>query len=317
MFSFSSSKTVQRFLGCVLFSLAFASSSQAACLLPDGPPNTLVPDGYHFSVDGKWKHCLKGAWAIKGPVTKERPFTPNETGVCLPLENQFTKKNGVISMNFVPEKTMRNFYGYEHECVASTWWRVPGGATASDISKIDKPEPTPAKTVEKDPLKGLEDFYGSDEAPATKPKMAPPTPPVNSKTKVPSFPAKAKMDTVKPAETLRSRTPSSSSVNAEQDAPRQAPDFSFQKPASQSNVAADYKSCQVNCRMGMDQRVKSAEEQCKQELRKRYGSGQWPANAEKDFRRCRIMAARQENNKLRSCLLPCKKQAGQHVWQGP
>lgn len=317
MFSFSSSKPVRHFLGCILFSLAFASSSQAACLLPDGPPNTLVPDGYHFSVDGKWKHCQKGAWAIKGSVTKERPFTPNETGVCLPLENQFTKKNGVISMNFVPEKTMRNFYGFEHECVASTWWRVPGGATASDISKIAKPEPTPAKAVKKDPLKGLEDFYNSDPVPTPVTKSAPSAPPETSKQEDPPFPFATKIDPVKPAETLRSKTPSSPSVQAEKDAPRQTPDFSFQKPASTSEITADYKACQVNCRMGMDERVKNAESECKQELRKRYGQGEWPESAEKDFRRCRILAARQENNRLRSCILPCKKQAGHHVWQGP
>lgn len=310
MFSFSRLITVKPILGCVLFLFAYALTAQAACLLQDGPPNTLVPDGYHFPVEGKWKHCKKGSWTIKGQVTKERPYTPNETGVCLPLENQFTKKNGVISMNFVPEKTVRNFYGFEHECVASTWWRIPGGATVSDLSKITSTESKPEKEKKIDPLKGLDDFYKSDPVPPVEQKIKPTASPDVSKPEIPSFSAGTLEEKTQPAK-------SPPVAEKKPDAPPTTPGFSFQKPASQKKVSTDYKACQVNCRRGMDQRIKSAEQRCKSELRKRYGQGQWTERAEKDFRRCRILAARQENSELRACLLPCKKQAGQHVWQGP
>ncbi|QPJ62690.1 MAG: hypothetical protein G3M70_12710 [Candidatus Nitronauta litoralis] len=218
-------------------------------------------------------------------------------------------------MNFVPEKTVRNFYGFEHECVASTWWRIPGGATVSDLSQITDTDPTPARAKKKDPLKELEDFYKSDPVPTAEQKMEPPISSDSPKSEVPSFSAGISKDQATPAEPRQMRTPSSAIQKP--DAPEKKPEFLFEQPVSRNNIAADYKACQINCRKGMDQRIKNAEQKCKSELRKRYGSGQWPERAEKDFRRCRILAARQENNELRACLLPCKKQAGQNVWQGP
>ncbi len=273
-----------------LFTLTFwamASTAQSACLLADGPPNTLVPDGYHYSEKGQWKHCKKGSWTVKGPVTEERPFTPNETGVCLPLENQFTKKNGIISMNFVPEKTRRNFYGFEHECVASTWWRIPGGATVSDLSEITAPKPPPVPAKKNDSLTDLESLTHSTAPAKTDPSTTTPSFTAPVKPAVPSFSAGLSVTPPEP----------------------QAP--------SPGLVTQDYKTCQINCRRGNDQQLKSAENQCKRELRKRYGDGQWSARADKDYNRCRILAARKLNNELRACLLPCKKQAGQNIWMGP
>ena len=162
-----------------------ATPAYSACTLPDGPDNTLVPEGYRFAASGRWEICEKGAWTTGETVSDARAFTANNTGVCLPLENQFTKKNGVISMNFVPEKSRRNFYGFEHECVASTWWRVPGGVTVSNPNPAIPDDPAPPAKPKTDPLADLNRLYDDVVQPAQPVAEEPPV----ATTELPSFSA--------------------------------------------------------------------------------------------------------------------------------
>ena len=279
-----------------------ATPAYSACTLPDGPDNTLVPEGYRFAASGRWEICEKGAWTTGGTVSDARAFTANNTGVCLPLENQFTKKNGVISMNFVPEKSRRNFYGFEHECVASTWWRVPGGVTVSNPNPAIPDDPAPPAKPKTDPLADLNRLYDDVVQPAQPVAEEPPV----ATTELPSFSAS---DRATPA-------PSPAVPDVVPPPVLQPPPPAPARPDTTVRIENDYQACLTHCREGQAEHLSRAEAQCRSETPKPR-NGRWNSQAERDYRRCRLLAAREVNNALRACLLPCKKQAGKNIWTGP
>ena len=78
-----------------------------------------------------------------------------------------------------------------------------------------------------------------------------------------------------------------------------------------------YQRCEAHCREGSEERLRQAEYRCKKEQFDRLGDVPWPPKAVRAYNRCRQLAARRENQRIRACLLPCKQQAGQYIWQGP
>jgi len=268
---FFPTRLMNRWFYLLMLGTLAAAPAFAACPLADGPAGTTVPDGYRYSQSGRWNVCADGKWKTGGDAAAPKAYSGDNTGVCLPLDHQFKNKNGMISMNFVEEKTRRKFFGMEHECVNGDWWRL----TASTVQA-----PAPSAPAAEDSTPGKQ-LTGLQEMKEPEPAAAPMPDPAAS--------------------------PSGSS------AARPIPGSDAPKTMDLSD---DYKRCQTHCREGMDQRLREADYQCKKEQFDKLGDVQWPPQAVQAYNRCRLLAARRENLRLKTCLLPCKKQAGQYIWMG-